>query len=82
MITVLSFLVVLTILVMVHEVGHLIAANKPGIRDGNCYKAMLLTGRKNEGIYRFYESAGFDRHAKQTFVAKPGTEAGDGRPKG
>lgn len=34
----------------------------------NCYKVMLLTGRKNEATYRFYESAGFDRHAKQAFT--------------
>jgi hypothetical protein len=46
--------------------------------DRNCCKVMLLTGRKNEGVYRFYESAGFDRHAKQAFLAKPGTKAGDG----
>jgi GNAT superfamily N-acetyltransferase len=39
--------------------------------DRNCYKVMLLTGRKDEGVYRFYESAGFDRHAKQAFLAKP-----------
>jgi|GEM_PF-478841 len=37
----------------------------------NCYKIMLMTGRKDEGTYRFYESAGFDRHAKQAFLAKP-----------
>ena len=36
-----------------------------------CYKVMLLTGRKDEGTYRFYESVGFDRHAKQAFLAKP-----------
>ena len=36
-----------------------------------CYKVMLLTGRKDEGTYRFYESAGFDKNAKQAFVAKP-----------
>ncbi len=36
-----------------------------------CYKVMLLTGRKNEATYRFYESAGFDRHSKQAFIAKP-----------
>jgi GNAT superfamily N-acetyltransferase len=36
-----------------------------------CYKVMLLTGRRNEGICKFYESAGFDRHAKQAFLAKP-----------
>ena len=33
---------------------------------------MLLTGSKNEETYRFYESAGFDRHAKQAFLARPG----------
>jgi GNAT superfamily N-acetyltransferase len=37
----------------------------------NCYKVMLLTGRKSEAIYRFYESIGFDRQAKQAFLAKP-----------
>ena len=36
-----------------------------------CYKVMLLTGSKKEEMYRFYESAGFDRHAKQAFVARP-----------
>lgn len=36
-----------------------------------CYKTMLLTGRKDEAVYKFYEAAGFDRHAKQAFVAKP-----------
>jgi GNAT superfamily N-acetyltransferase len=38
-----------------------------------CYKVMLLTGRRTEGIFQFYESAGFDRHAKQAFLAKPAT---------
>lgn len=37
----------------------------------NCYKVMLLTGRKDEAVYRFYESVGFDRHGKQAFIAKP-----------
>ena len=36
-----------------------------------CYKVMLLTGRKDEGTCRFYESAGFDRDAKQAFLATP-----------
>jgi GNAT superfamily N-acetyltransferase len=36
-----------------------------------CYKVMLLTGRKDEATFKFYESAGFDRHAKQAFLAKP-----------
>ena len=37
----------------------------------DCYKVMLMTGRLNEQTFRFYEAAGFDRHAKQAFVAKP-----------
>lgn len=35
----------------------------------NCYKVMLMTGRKDEATLHFYESAGFDRHAKQAFYA-------------
>jgi GNAT superfamily N-acetyltransferase len=35
-----------------------------------CYKVMLMTGRKDEATFQFYESAGFDRHAKQAFTAK------------
>jgi GNAT superfamily N-acetyltransferase len=38
-----------------------------------CYKAMLLTGRKDEATFKFYESVGFDRQEKQAFVAKPAT---------
>jgi GNAT superfamily N-acetyltransferase len=38
-----------------------------------CYKVMLLTGRKDEATFRFYEAAGFDSHGKQAFVAKPAT---------
>ncbi len=38
-----------------------------------CYKVMLLTGRKDESTFRFYESAGFDRHGKQAFIARTGT---------
>jgi GNAT superfamily N-acetyltransferase len=41
-------------------------------RESNCYKVMLLTGRKDEGVFRFYESAGFDGEAKRAFVARPG----------
>ena len=36
-----------------------------------CYKVMLMTGRQNEETYKFYESAGFDRHSKTAFIAKP-----------
>ncbi|MGA9761880.1 MAG: GNAT family N-acetyltransferase [Gaiellaceae bacterium] len=39
--------------------------------SSGCYKVMLLTGRLDEGTFSFYESAGFDRHSKQAFIAKP-----------
>ena len=39
--------------------------------SAGCYKVMLLTGRKDEATLQFYGSAGFDRHAKQAFHAKP-----------
>jgi GNAT superfamily N-acetyltransferase len=35
-----------------------------------CYKVMLMTGRKDEATFQFYESAGFNRHDKQAFSAK------------
>ena len=31
---------------------------------------MLMTGRKDEATFRFYESAGFSRDGKQAFIAK------------
>jgi GNAT superfamily N-acetyltransferase len=36
-----------------------------------CYKVMLMTGRKDESTLRLYESVGFDRDSKQAFIAKP-----------
>jgi len=36
----------------------------------NCYKVMLMTGRNTEETFRFYESAGFDRHGKQAFIVR------------
>lgn len=36
-----------------------------------CYKVMLLTGRKDQATLQFYESAGFNGHEKQAFIAKP-----------
>ncbi len=44
--------------------------------SAGCYKVMLLTGREDPHTVHFYESAGFDRHEKQAFVAKPPTDAG------
>ena len=37
----------------------------------NCYKVMLMTGRKDDAAFRFYESVGFDKHEKQAFLARP-----------
>ena len=34
-----------------------------------CYKVMLLTGRKDEKVYRLYEGAGLRRDIKQAFAA-------------
>jgi hypothetical protein len=31
---------------------------------------MLMTGRKDEAVFKFYEGAGFSRHGKQAFVAR------------
>lgn len=39
--------------------------------SARCYKVMLMTGRKDEQTLRFYEAAGFDRHGKQAFIARP-----------
>ena len=38
--------------------------------DQDCYKVMLMTGRKDEVTFQFYESAGFDRYDKQAFIVK------------
>lgn len=35
-----------------------------------CYKVMLMTGRNDEAVLRFYEAAGFSRHGKQAFIAR------------
>jgi GNAT superfamily N-acetyltransferase len=38
--------------------------------ERNCYKVMLMTGRKNESTLRFYERAGFDRGEKTAFIIR------------
>ena len=37
----------------------------------DCYKVMLLTGRKDEATLRFYEKCGFQAGVKTGFVATP-----------
>lgn len=39
--------------------------------SSNCYKVMLLTGRKDPATLQFYESAGFSGDEKKAFIAKP-----------
>ncbi len=35
----------------------------------HCYKVMLLTGRSEENVLKFYENAGFQRDIKTGFIA-------------
>ena len=43
--------------------------------DADCYKVMLLTGRKTEQVHKFYQSAGFVWGLKVGYVArKPGAK--------
>lgn len=40
----------------------------PDAREHGCYKAMLLTGHKDEATLKFYEQAGFARGEKTGFI--------------
>lgn len=42
--------------------------------EQNCYKVMLLTGRKDEATLRFYDRAGFKRGVKTGYIAHPEEE--------
>jgi hypothetical protein len=39
-------------------------------KKNNCYKVVLLTGRKEESTLRFYERAGFERGVKTGFIKR------------
>ena len=43
--------------------------------DAGCYKVMVLTGRKEPGVHRFYERAGFHQDGKTGFIARPPEKA-------
>ena len=36
----------------------------------NCYKTMLLTGRQDESVLKFYEAVGFSANEKRGFIAR------------
>jgi GNAT superfamily N-acetyltransferase len=46
--------------------------------DKGCYKVMLLTGRKDPEVFRFYEKAGFKAGVKTGFVAMAPSQGGHG----
>jgi GNAT superfamily N-acetyltransferase len=39
-------------------------------KENNCYKVILLTGRKEENTLRFYEQAGFEKGVKTGFIMR------------
>ncbi|MCK9298539.1 MAG: GNAT family N-acetyltransferase [Methanoculleus sp.] len=39
--------------------------------EQGCYKVMLLTGRREENVFRLYEKAGFVRGVKEGLIAYP-----------
>ena len=39
-------------------------------KENNCYKVVLLTGRKEESVIRFYERAGFEKGIKTGFIMR------------
>lgn len=39
--------------------------------DQGCYKVMLMTGRKQPEVHRFYQSVGFEGGVKTAYIAYP-----------
>jgi GNAT superfamily N-acetyltransferase len=39
--------------------------------EAGCYKIMLASGTQRAAAHAFYDSLGFDRNAKQSFILKP-----------
>lgn len=38
--------------------------------EQNCYKVMLMSGRKDESVHAFYKKCGFDAEEKQAYVRR------------
>jgi GNAT superfamily N-acetyltransferase len=38
--------------------------------ENKCYKVILLTGRKEESVHRFYERAGFEKGIKTGYIMR------------
>ena len=43
-------------------------------KDHNCYKVMLMTGSKSDGVQAFYEKCGFEKGIKTGFIMRAGLE--------
>ncbi len=39
-------------------------------KNNDCYKVVLLTGRKEESVLRFYERVGFEKGIKTGFIIR------------
>ncbi len=39
-------------------------------QDAGCYKVMLMTSSKEDAIWRFYRSCGFDQNEKTAFIKR------------
>ena len=39
--------------------------------QSGCYKVMLMTGRKDPAIHRFYQRCGFDGDSKHAYIQRP-----------
>lgn len=39
-------------------------------KDADCYKVMLMTGRADEQVFKFYEKCGFERGKKSAFIIR------------
>jgi GNAT superfamily N-acetyltransferase len=36
----------------------------------NCYKVMLMSGRKDQAVHAFYKKCGFDSDEKQAYIQR------------